>query len=211
VPRQNRVTPFGDLIATPERGTLMGNRGGCLHDAAQRIVRPFASRRWIICLLEFKGRQRSIMTPDRYTELFFLDEATALAAGHRPCAECQRSRYELFREHWAAANRDAAANARPSADDMDRVLHAERLGAGRAKHTYRDRLSRLPVGVMVADDEHRAFLVHNSGLLRWTPGGYAGRESRGEDVELSVLTPRSVVRAIARGLPVGLHPSASTE
>ena len=210
MPRQNRVTPFGDLIATPERGTLMGNRGGCLHDTTQRIVRPFASRRWIVCLLEFKGRRRSIMTPGRYTELFFLDEATALAAGHRPCAECQRTRYDLFRERWAAANPDLAATARPSADDMDRVLHAERLGSGGAKRTYRDRLSHLPAGVMVADDEHRAFLVHERGLLRWTFAGYEAQKARGDDVELAVLTPRSVVRAIAEGFSVGLHPSAST-
>ncbi len=188
----------------------MGNRGGCLHDTAQRIVRPFVSRRWIACLLEFKGRRRTVMTPGRYTELFFLDEATALAAGHRPCAECQRTRYDLFRERWAVANPDLTTLARPSADDMDRVLHAERLGTGGAKRTYRDRLSRLPIGVMVADDEHRAFLVHERGLLRWTPGGYAGRESLRENAELSVLTPRSIVQAIARGLPVSLHPSAST-
>ena len=210
MPRQNRVTPFGELIGTPERGTLMGNRGGCLHDSAQRIVRPFVSRRWIACLLEFKGRRRTVMTPGRYTELFFLDEATALAAGHRPCAECQRIRYDVFREHWAAANPNLTAAARPSADDMDRVLHTERLGTGGTKCTYRDRLSRLPIGVMVADDEHRAFLVHERGLLRWTPGGYAGHESRRENAEVSVLTPRSIVQAIVRGLPVGLHPSAST-
>jgi hypothetical protein len=210
LPRQNRVTPFGELIATPARGTLMGNRGGCLHDTAQRIVRPFVSRRWIACLLEFKGRRRTVMTPGRYTELFFLDEATAFAAGHRPCAECQRTRYDLFRQHWAAANPDLTAAARPSADDMDRVLHAERLGTGGANRTYRDRLSHLPAGVMVADDERSAFLVHERGLLRWTPGGYAGWESRGEGVEVSVLTPRSIVRAIAGGFPVGVHPSAST-
>ena len=188
----------------------MGNRGGCLHDTAQRIVRPFVSRRWIACLLEFKGRRRRVMTPGRYTELFFLDEATAFAAGHRPCAECQRTRYELFREHWAAANRDLSTAARPSADDMDRVLHAERLGSGGAKRTYRDRLSRLPTGVMVADDERRAFLVHERGLLRWTFAGYEAQKTRGDGVELAVLTPRSIVRAIAEGFPVGLHPSAST-
>ena len=98
-PKQNRVTPFSTLIATPARGTLMGNRG-CLHDDHAQIRRPFQGQRWIICLLEFKGRKRSIMTPGQYTELFFLDEATALAAGHRPCAECQRDRFNLFREIW---------------------------------------------------------------------------------------------------------------
>jgi hypothetical protein len=210
LPRQNRVTPFGELVATPERGTLMGNRGGCLHDPAQRIVRPFASRRWIVCLLEFKGRRRSIMTPGRYTELFFLDEATALAAGHRPCAECQRARYDAFRERWAAANADVAAVPQPRADEIDRVLHAERLGRGRAKRTYRDRLSNVPAGAMVADDNCRAFLVHERGLLPWTPGGYAPPKPRTDDGDVSVLTPRSIVRAIAAGFPVGLHPSVAT-
>ena len=187
----------------------MGNRGGCLHDTAQRIVRPFASRRWITCLLEFKGRRRQVMTPDRYTELFFLDEATALAAGHRPCAECQRARYDLFREHWAAANPDLAGTARPAADDMDRVLHAERLGPARTKRTYRERLSRLPAGAMVAD-AHHAFLVHERGLLRWTAGGYGAPDPPASDLELSVLTPPSVVRAITRGLSVATHPSAAS-
>lgn len=96
MPRQNRVTPFGEIIATPARGTLLGNRG-CLHNREQRIVRPYQLQRWIICVLEFKGRHHGIMTPGQYTELFFLDEATALAAGHRPCAECLRPRFELFR------------------------------------------------------------------------------------------------------------------
>ncbi|HEY3229252.1 MAG TPA: hypothetical protein VGJ87_08530, partial [Roseiflexaceae bacterium] len=102
MPYQNRVTPEGALIATTARGTLMGNRG-CLHDERKRIVRTYQVRRWIICLLEFKGRWRAIMSPGKYTELFFLDEATALAAGHRPCAECQRERFTMFRAHWAAA------------------------------------------------------------------------------------------------------------
>src|SRR5207249_11851668 len=124
----------------------MGNRGSCLHDTAQRIVRPFVSRRWIACLLEFKGRRRTVMTPGRYTELFFLDEATALAAGHRPCAECQRARYLLFRDHWAAANPGRAASAPPSAEALDRVLHAERVGPGGGKRTYAERLARLPTG-----------------------------------------------------------------
>src|SRR5919201_7096583 len=154
MPLQNRVTPFGELIATPARGTLMGNRG-CLHDATRRIRRPFAVKRWIICLLEFKGRHRKVMTPGQYTELFFLDEATALAAGHRPCAECQRARYTLFRRHWAAAN---GRRQPPSADEMDSVLHTERLDARRRKRTYTEMLSRLPVGVMVAEPGGRAHL-----------------------------------------------------
>ncbi len=103
MPRQNRVTPFGDLIATPERGTFLGNRG-VLHDDAGRIKRAWQLRRWIVCVLEFRGRKRSVMTPGRYTELFFLDEATALAAGHRPCAECRRARFLAFCDAWRAAH-----------------------------------------------------------------------------------------------------------
>ena len=107
MPRQNRVTPFGDIVAVPARGMFMGNRG-CLHDASAqltgRIVRPYRLTNWIYCVLSFKGRHRQVMSPGRYTELFFLDEATALAAGHRPCAECQRGRYNEFMRCWAAGN-----------------------------------------------------------------------------------------------------------
>ena len=201
MPLQNRVTPFGELIATRARGTLMGNRG-CLHDAQQRIRRPFAVKRWIICVLEFKGRHRTVMTPGQYTELFFLDEATALAAGHRPCAECQRGRYDLFREHWAGRGR-----ARPGADAMDDVIHAERLDARRAKRTYAEPLARLPDGAMVASDG-QAYLIQDGAVLRWTPSGYEeGRRPRRARA-YRVLTPRSIVRALARGYPAGIHPSA---
>ena len=202
MPLQNRVTPFGELIATPARGTLMGNRG-CLHDDRQRIRRPFAVKRWIICVLEFKGRHRKVMTPGQYTELFFLDEATALAAGHRPCAECQRARYDLFRVHWAGRGRSV-----PGADEMDDVLHAERIAEGRAKRTYTERLSRLPSGAMVADEGGKAYLVQDGALLHWTPAGYGARLRPPADSRLRVLTPRSIVRALARGYPAVVHPSA---
>jgi hypothetical protein len=203
MPRQNRVTPFGDLFATPDRGTLMGNRG-CLHDAEQRIRRAFDGKRWIICLLQFKGRRRRPMVPGRYTELFFLDEATALAAGHRPCAECQRQRYLTFREHWARANAVAGG---PSAAAIDEALHAERLDR-QGKRTYTDRLSRLPSGVMVADDAGRPHLVLSGAMRAWAPSGYEPPLARSGDGEVRVLTPPSIVRAIARGYAVGLHGSA---
>src|SRR5579863_2821842 len=135
MPRQNRVTPLGELIATPERGLVYGNRG-CLHDADGRIRRPFQVRRWIACTLEFRGRRRSpLMMPGRYTELFFLDEATALAAGHRPCAECRRADYNRFRDYWAQV-----VGGPTDADSMDLRLHGERLD-GRKKRTYRADLS----------------------------------------------------------------------
>jgi hypothetical protein len=206
VPRQNRVTPFGELIATPARGTLMGNRG-CLHDPQQRIRRAFVGRRWIACLLQFKGRRREVMAPGRYTELFFLDEATALAAGHRPCAECQPERYRLFREHWATANRGGGST-RPSVDEIDRALHAERLDGRRGKRTYVERLSRLPTGAMVAGDDGGAYLVQDGALAAWTPAGYAATAPRAAGPSVRVLTPRSIVRAIAHGYPVVVHDSA---
>ena len=202
MPLQNRVTPFGELIATPARGTLMGNRG-CLHDATRRIRRPFAVKRWIICVLEFKGRHRTVMAPGQYTELFFLDEATALAAGHRPCAECQRGRYDIFRAHWAGRGRP-----RPSADDMDDVLHAERLDRRRTKRTYTARVSQLPRGAMVADGAGRAYLVETGALLPWSPDGYGTHVRRPAATRYRVLTPRSIVRALARGYPVTVHVSA---
>jgi len=202
VPLQNRVTPFGELIATPARGTLMGNRG-CLHDAQRRIRRAFAVRRWIICRLQFKERHRRVMAPGQYTELFFLDEATALAAGHRPCAECQRERYEMFRERWAGRGR-----ALPSADALDAALHAERLD-GRRRRTYTERLSRLPPGVMIADAAGHAFLVRAGGVRAWTPAGYTRPTAWPGGRAATVLTPRSITAALARGYPVGVHPSAS--
>src|SRR5512143_2394419 len=117
MPRQNRVNPFGQIIATPARGALMGNRG-CLHDTGDRPLRQYQGRRWIICVLDFKDRKRQPMPSGRYTSLFFLDEATALAAGHRPCAECQHGRYRMFRDVWAAANRDLVGPAMPSAEEI---------------------------------------------------------------------------------------------
>jgi hypothetical protein len=208
VPLQNRVNPFGELIATDSRGTLMGNRG-CLHDEHRRVRRPFACRRWIICLLEFRGRHRTVMTPGRYTELFFLDEATALAAGHRPCAECQRARYLLFRELWSAANPGLAPFPVPGADAIDRVLHAERLGRRRTKRTYSEKLERLPPGTMAVEAEGGPpFLVLDGARAPWHPGGYGPPVPRPRGLRVEVLTPPSVVRMLALGYPVGVHPSA---
>lgn len=206
-PRQNRVTPFGALISTESRGTLMGNRG-CLHDDRRRIQRSFVGKRWLICVLEFRGNHRSVMTPRRYTELFFLDEVTALAAGHRPCAECQHARYGLFRAAWAAANPEFASSPAPSADEMDRVIHSERLDVEGAKRTYPELMSRLPDGTMIADKASRPFLVMGQTLVPWEPGGYGEPIPQRADVLLRVLTPRSIVGALSAGYPGAVHPSA---
>src|SRR6202046_2498085 len=126
MPRQNRVTPFGKIIATPERGTFMGNRG-VLHDDQGRIKRAWQVKRWLVCVLEFRGRHRTVMTPGSYTELFFLDEATALAAGHRPCAECRHERYNVFRHAWQLAHAGTNSSPLPTAEEIDRKLHEERI------------------------------------------------------------------------------------
>src|SRR3954451_12489199 len=118
MPRQNRVTPFGEIVAVPERGTMMGNRGR-LHDGEGQILRPWQVKRWLICLLEFNGRHRVVMAPDRYTELFFLDEATALAAGHRPCFECRRKSFEQFAAAWAVGNGIDVTDGCPTAASID--------------------------------------------------------------------------------------------
>src|SRR5204863_3276291 len=131
VPRQNRVTPFGGLIATPERGTFLGNRG-VLHDAEGNIKRAWQVRRWMVCVLEFRGHKRAVMASGHYTELFFLDEATALAAGHRPCAECRHARFVAFCNGWRKVRADGGRSARPTAQEIDDRLHAERVAPDRS-------------------------------------------------------------------------------
>ena len=209
MPRQNRVTPFSTLIATPARGTLTGNRG-CLHDEQGQIRRAYQGQRWIICLLEFKGRKRIIMRPGHYTELFFLDEATALAAGHRPCAECQRDRFNLFRDIWAKANLKIANTTRPAATTIDAVLHSERIATSNHQYRYCNSIEELPDGTFVTDDEHSAYLVLRHQLLRWTPSGYGAQTTQAINYPIRLLTPASIVQTLAAGYPVGIHPSAVT-
>src|SRR5205085_2742980 len=177
--RQNRVTPFGEIVATPERGTFMGNRG-VLHDDAGRIVRPWQVRRWLVCVLEFKGRKRAVMTPGHYTELFFLDEATALAAGHRPCAECRRECFNAFCAAWAAANDPLQGSRRPTVMEIDGRLHAERIVPDRSQRSHTAALDELPDGVVVTVEGwgDEAFLVWGASLLAWSPGGYQERRPR---------------------------------
>jgi hypothetical protein len=209
MPRQNRVTPSGEIVAAPERGTFMGNRG-VLHDEAGRVRRPWQVRRWLLCLLEFRGRKRTVMAPNRYTELFFLDEATGLAAGHRPCYECRRARFNEFRDAWVLAHLGSPSAGRPTAGAIDDRLHAERVGPGRSKRTFPARLDDLPDGVFVAGPglADEAFLTRGNSLLLWSPGGYSERRPRPVGVEVSVLTPRSIVDVIRAGFLPEVHPSA---
>jgi hypothetical protein len=203
VPLQNRINPFGELVAVAGRGLLMGNRG-VLHDESRRIVRAWQVRRWIACRTEFRGRHRAVMQPRRYTELFFLDEATAFAAGHRPCRECRYADYQRFRSLWETVH-----GAPAGADAMDRVLHAERLD-GRRKRTHRARFADLPDGTHVALDG-AAWLVWGDQLLSWSDTGYERRRRRPRNRDAEVLTPPSIVAVLAAGYPVHVHPTVRAE
>jgi hypothetical protein len=195
VPLQNRVTPLGELIAHPARGLVYGNRG-CLHDDNGRIRRRYNGKRWIACRLEFRGWHRSpLMQPGRFTELFFLDEATAFAAGHRPCALCRREDYRRFTVMVSGGRADA----------IDARLHGERLA-----RRHEAAFDELPDGAFVLLDGE-PWLVRADNLLRWTPAGYEDRASRPRG-RAAVLTPPTLVSVLARGwdsvVPL-LHPSAS--
>jgi hypothetical protein len=199
MPKQNRINPFGEIISTPHRGTVFGNRG-CLHDSGEQILRQYAVKRWIICKLEFKGRHRPIMAPNQYTELFFLDEATALSAGHRPCAECNRPKYNRFLALWAQANPALAGNSRPSAGQLDQALHKERLTPAHRKATFSAQLSTLPAGCFITfSGSRQPYLVLADALLAWTLAGYQAPITRPTEATVEVLTPASVVRTLAAG------------
>jgi hypothetical protein len=201
MPLQNRVSPFGEIFASPARGTWMGNRGGCLHDARRKLTtRRWVTRAWICCKLKFNNRHRNVWR-DGYTELFFLDEITALAAGHRPCFECRRKDAERFAALFSGKKKRALAAS------IDRTLHAERLD-GKAKRTHRRKLDTLPDGAMIALDDG-AFAIRDRQLLQWTPSGYSASKPRPPGIEVDVLTPPTILSTLARGYTPGWHPSAT--
>ena len=203
MPLQNRVNPFGELFATPARGLFFGNRGGRFHtDAKTLTARRWASRQWICCVLDFKGRHRSVWGRF-YTELFFLDEPTALAAGHRPCFECRRKDAEAFADKWREAR---SLRTRPYADEMDEVLHRERLD-GRAKRLHRRVIDELPDGAFVVLEEG-AFAIRCDALLRWTPAGYDVGKPRPLHITVDVLTPPAILAVLSAGYRPHWHPSA---
>jgi len=229
MPLQNRVSPFGELFATPARGTLMGNRGGRLHDVERRpTTRRWTSKAWICCKLDFNDRHRAVWG-DSYTELFFLDEVTAFAAGHRPCFECRRKDAERFAALFAAVEANSAHSRasgnpalgprlrgverrggglqRATAAAMDNALHAERLVA-KAKRLHRRAIAALPDGAMIALDGE-AFALRGGRLLPWTPAGYGDPRPRPRGVEVDVLTPPSMLAVLAAGYRPFWHPSAA--
>lgn len=205
MPLPNRVGPDGDIVATPERGTAMGNRGR-LHDRDRRIVRPWALKAWLACRLDFNGRQRRVMAPDSYTELFFLDEATALAAGHRPCWECRRADFHAFAAAWA---RGHDLPAPPRAGAIDAALHAQRTDpATRRQRRWTGDLAALPDGCFV-DWAGRPHLLRPTALLPWSFAGYGAPVARPAGGSVAVLTPPGTVRTLAAGFRPALHPGAS--
>jgi hypothetical protein len=208
VPLQNRVTPEGDIVADPARGTCIGNRG-ILHDANGRLgAARWRHPHWICCRLAFKGRQREIMAPGRYTELFFLDEATALAAGHRPCRECRREDFLRFQAAWRRTLPDADA----CAPSIDRRLHHARVDPRtRRQIRYAAPLDGLPDGtfVLLPDDPSTALLVVGDRLLPWRASGYAPPRPRPSATQALVLTPRPTVAVLRAGYAASVHPSAA--
>jgi hypothetical protein len=200
MPLQNRVDPFGELFASPTRGLLMGNRGGRLHDQRRRLgPRRWTSRQWICCKLDCNDRQRKVWG-DSYSELFFLDEVTALAAGHRPCFECRRQQAESFAVLFSGKAAQACVAA------MDRVLHTERLD-GKAKRLHRRKIDTLLDGAMIALGGD-AFALRGAHLLCWTPSGYAGSQPRRRGIEVEVLTPPSLLAVLKAGYAPLWHGSA---
>lgn len=194
---QNRVDPFGVLHAVPQRGVWFGNKG-CLHDAAGCVRRGHAGRRWITCVTAFRGRRRHpLMRPGRYTELFFADEATAYAAGHRPCAECRHAEWRVFADLWGRLHGETGAGA------IDARLHAARLD-GRGRRLHRIAADQVPDGAMIADDGGGAVLRARGGWWRWAFDGYTAAPEPIGRVDL--LTPWPVARLMAAGLAVQIAP-----
>jgi len=206
MPLQNRVTPFSELVAHPARGLLYGNRG-CMHDDSGRICRRYGTRRWIACRLEFRGWERGPkLQPGKFTELFFLDEVTAFAAGHRPCALCRRADYVRLTELWIDLHPGQGG-----ADAIDLQLQGERVAPGsRAQRHHEAAIGDLPDGAFVLADG-AAWLVRGPRLLRWTPAGYAERRPRPRTGTATVITPPSLVAVLRsdwRPLVPLVHPSS---
>jgi hypothetical protein len=203
MPLQNRVTPLGEIVSTPQRGLFTGNRG-IIHDPATKTLlnRRWSSKAWLTCTCEFRGRRRDVMGTRSWTELFFLDEATAFAAGHRPCFYCRREDANAFRAAWERGNGVSGVRA----PGIDEVLHRERLD-GRAKrlHALPMPIEKLPDGAMIQAGEESYVIVRGK-PLKWSFEGY--RVTSLPVVDVSLLTPPSIVRALGTGYRPVLHPSA---
>ncbi|MCC5987203.1 MAG: hypothetical protein JJT95_05925 [Pararhodobacter sp.] len=204
MPHQNRVDPFGCFHAVAAKGSLMGNRG-ILHDGERNITRTHVHQNWVTCTLNFKERRREIMAPGRYTELFFLDEATAFAAGHRPCAECRRSRYREFTEYWRRAHGDPEPG-RTLPKSIDRTLHANRIDRKGRKPVHSAQVADLPDGTIFADG-NQAVLIWNGRQMNWGFDGYTVRETSVTGT-VGLLTPKPIVEVLRLGFKPMVHETA---
>ena len=194
---QNRVDPFGRIIKTSARGEWMGNRG-VIHNKDKAITRAFKHTAWITCVLEFKGKKRTVMTADRWTELFFLDEATAFAAGHRPCFECRREDAKRFKSCWIQGNPLHHFSMSTSIHRIDEIIHRERIDHEKKKVLHQRPSSAIPEGVFIVMNED-PYLFSNGRLHRWTPFGYENSIAVPETSMLTILTPDSIVNAFRAG------------
>lgn len=208
MPLQNRVNPFGGLDAVPARGAWLGNRG-IIHDDHRQVVVQWRTKAWITCVLHYPGVHRTVFSPHTWSELFFLDEATAFAAGHRPCAYCRRERYNEFKRAWCAANAGLLETPSPNVRWIDARLHAERVTRDGRKVTYRARFGDLPPGTFIADGDD-ALLVWRGRLFPWSHDGYgAPRSAPRATTDVEVLTPQSIAAMFAQGFRPQVHESAT--
>lgn len=203
------MTPQGERIADAARGLLLGNRGVLVDAHGKFTRRKWSTWAWIACVLAWKGRRRPLMQPGTWTELFFLDEATGFAAGHRPCGECRRADYQRFKQAWLVANAAQLPDGALTIQAIDRILHAERKRRWDGEAWPRVRTAALPNGAMVElEGDADAWLVWGANLLRWTPAGYTDRRSRRDHRMAGLITPPTVVEALRVGYLPLVHPSA---
>jgi hypothetical protein len=207
MPLQNRVNPFGVIVATPERGAWTGNRG-VIHNAEKQIIKHHAVKYWITCVLEYKGKRRVVMSPNRWTELFFLDEATAFAAGHRPCGFCRYADFKKFKSLWVAAN-GAQYNVteQTKMDIIDGYIHQERLNKDGSHQRFKAILHSLPAGTFITLESEKAYLWYKGRLFEWSFSGYREVLDVPETQEVEVLTPCSYVNVFKLGYVPEVHES----
>jgi hypothetical protein len=194
---QNRVDPFGNIIRTRARGLWMGNRG-ILHNDQQQVIRNYKLKAWITCKLQFNGRKREVMAPNRYTELFFLDEATSFAAGHRPCFECRRGDYLRFKSFWLKGNPEYHFDEKASVKKIDEILHDERIDREKSKVTYHEKIEKIPNGSFVLVN-NKAYLIFDKRIFLWSPFGYESGIDFPKTNSVAVLTPKSIVNTFRAG------------
>ncbi len=204
MPLQNRVNPKGELKAVGSRGQFLGNRG-IIHNDIKEIISTHKIKGWVTCRLEFKGRKRELMAKGRYTELFFLDEATAFSAGHRPCAECRRERYNEFKEKWMEANNHLLPIDSKKISDIDKIIHQDRIDK-KQKVVFEETMDALPDGTMIQINSLE-YIIWNGKIFKWSFEGYEKTHIDITSDPVAVLTPKSYVKMFKKGFIPTVHNS----